>query len=107
RWNIDEFTIYSDDPEWCKKEFSNVRHIGILEDFEEMQNYEAQRKKIPNLVAPRRDLELDALVEILNKERFITCHSYVQSEITDMMRVAEKFGFTLNTFTHILEGYTV
>jgi hypothetical protein len=41
RWNIDEFTIYSDDPEWCKKEFSNVRHIGILEDFEEMQNYEA------------------------------------------------------------------
>ena len=73
----------------------------------EWKNYEAQRKKNPKLVAPRRDLELDALVEILNKERFITCHSYVQSEITDMMRVAEKFGFTLNTFTHILEGYKV
>ena len=33
--------------------------------------------------APRRDLELDALVEILNNKRFITCHSYVQSEIND------------------------
>jgi imidazolonepropionase-like amidohydrolase len=55
----------------------------------------------------KRDLELDALVEILNKKRFITCHSYVQSEITAMMRVAEKFGFTVNTFTHILEGYKV
>ncbi|MEJ7672382.1 MAG: amidohydrolase family protein [Chitinophagaceae bacterium] len=55
----------------------------------------------------RRDLELDALVEIMNKKRFITCHSYVQSEITAMMRVAEKFGFTVNTFTHILEGYKV
>ena len=55
----------------------------------------------------RRDLELDALVEILNKKRFITCHSYVQSEIIAMMTVAEKFGFTLNTFTHILEGYKV
>ena len=55
----------------------------------------------------RRDLELDALVEILNKKRFITCHSYVQSEIIAMITVAEKFGFTLNTFTHILEGYKV
>ncbi|MBX2931458.1 MAG: amidohydrolase family protein [Chitinophagaceae bacterium] len=55
----------------------------------------------------RRDLELDALSEILNKKRFITCHSYVQSEITMLMRVADKFGFTVNTFTHILEGYKV
>lgn len=55
----------------------------------------------------RRDLELDALVEILNKKRFITCHSYVQSEITAAMRVGDKFGFTFNTFTHILEGYKV
>ncbi len=55
----------------------------------------------------RRDLELDALSEIINKKRFITCHSYVQSEITALMRVAEKFNFTVNTFTHILEGYKV
>lgn len=55
----------------------------------------------------RRDLELDALVEIMNKKRFITCHSYIQSEITAAMRVGERFGFTFNTFTHILEGYKV
>lgn len=55
----------------------------------------------------RRDLELDALQEIIEGQRFITCHSYVQSEITMMMRVAEQFGFKLNTFTHILEGYKV
>ena len=55
----------------------------------------------------RRDLELDALVEILNKKRFITCHSYVQSEITSAMRVGDKYGFSFNTFTHILEGYKV
>ena len=55
----------------------------------------------------RRDLELDALVEIMNKKRFITCHSYVQSEINAVMKVAEKFDFPVNTFTHILEGYKV
>lgn len=55
----------------------------------------------------RKDLELEALAEILDSKRFITCHSYVQSEITMMLRVADRFGFKLNTFTHILEGYKV
>lgn len=58
-------------------------------------------------VAPRRDIELDALSEILNKKRFITCHSYVQSEINMLMHVADSFNFKVNTFTHILEGYKV
>jgi imidazolonepropionase-like amidohydrolase len=55
----------------------------------------------------RRDLELDALVEILDGKRFITCHSYVQSEINMLMHVADSMGFKINTFTHILEGYKV
>ncbi|MFH6994610.1 amidohydrolase family protein [Flavobacterium sp. FlaQc-48] len=57
--------------------------------------------------APRVDLELQTLAEIINKERFITCHSYVESEILMLMNVAEKFNFRVNTFTHILEGYKV
>ncbi|MGB7784756.1 MAG: amidohydrolase family protein [Salinimicrobium sp.] len=55
----------------------------------------------------RKDLELETLSEILNSERFITAHSYVQSEINMLMKVAEKFDFRINTFTHILEGYKV
>ncbi len=57
--------------------------------------------------APRTDLQLETLLEIINKERFITCHSYVQSEINMLMEVAEDFNFRINTFTHILEGYKV
>jgi len=66
-------------------------------------SYEERKK----LSAPREDLELNALVEILNSKRFITCHSYVQSEINMLMHVADSMGFTVNTFTHILEGYKV
>lgn len=55
--------------------------------------------------APRRDIELDALAEILANKRFITCHSYVQSEINMLLKVADSLGFKVNTFTHILEGY--
>ena len=57
--------------------------------------------------APRVDLDLQTLAEILNKDRFISCHSYVQSEILMLMNVAEKFNFRVNTYTHILEGYKV
>jgi len=55
----------------------------------------------------RKDLEMETIAEILNKERYISCHSYVQSEINMLMKVAEKFNFNVNTFTHILEGYKV
>lgn len=55
----------------------------------------------------RVDLELETLAEILEGKRYVTCHSYVQSEINMLMHVADSFGFRLNTFTHILEGYKV
>lgn len=64
----------------------------------------AQRR---NTVMPRRDLVDETMLEILNGERFVTNHSYVQSEINMMMQMAESFGFNINTFTHILEGYKV
>ncbi|MCC6251478.1 MAG: amidohydrolase family protein [Bacteroidia bacterium] len=55
----------------------------------------------------RKDLQLDAMLEIIRGKRFITCHSYQQSEINMLMHVADSFHFKVNTFTHILEGYKV
>ncbi len=73
-----------------------------------INNYNSAEGKIKLLTGPpRRDIEMDALVEILNKKRFITCHSYVQSEINMLMHVGDSMGFRVNTFTHILEGYKV
>lgn len=60
-----------------------------------------------NLTAPKRDLGLDALVEILDGKRDITCHSYVQSELNMLLHVADSMRFKVNTFTHVLEGYKV
>ena len=65
------------------------------------------RKAKARTLAPRYDIEMETLVEILEGKRFISCHSYVQSEINMLMKVAERFGVTINTFTHILEGYKV
>ena len=72
--------------------------------FTRAQEYEVLKKSGKPF---RKDEEMETLVEILNGERYISCHSYVQSEINMLMKVAEKFNFKINTFTHILEGYKV
>lgn len=72
--------------------------------FTRARIYEQERKTNKNF---RRDLEMETLVEILNGDRYVTSHSYVQSEINMLMKVAEEFDFRINTFTHILEGYKV
>ncbi len=59
------------------------------------------------IVPPRRDIQLDALLEVLRSQRFIHCHSYVATEVLMLIRLAEQFGFKIGTFTHILEGYKV
>tara|TARA_Y100000994_G_scaffold249555_1_gene262024 strand:- start:8992 stop:11820 length:2829 start_codon:yes stop_codon:yes gene_type:complete len=70
------------------------------------ENNQAYRKN-KKLQKPRKNLELDALVEIMDGKRLVTCHSYVQSEILMLMDIANQFNFKINTFTHILEGYKV
>jgi len=69
--------------------------------------YEEQRKKQPDLVPPRRDLRQEPLLEVLDGKRQVQCHSYRQDEILAMMRVAEREGFRVGLFIHVLEGYKV
>ena len=56
---------------------------------------------------PRRDLELEAIAEILAKRRWIHCHSYRQDEILALIRACDDFGVTIGSLQHILEGYKV
>jgi imidazolonepropionase-like amidohydrolase len=58
-------------------------------------------------IPPARDLELDALVEVLEGKRLVHCHSYRADEILMMLRVAKDFGFRVASFQHVLEGYKV
>jgi imidazolonepropionase-like amidohydrolase len=58
-------------------------------------------------IPPRRDLELDAIVDVLEKRSFIVCHAYVQSEIVMILELAREFGVEVNTLIHCNEGYKV
>ena len=58
-------------------------------------------------VPPRRDLELEAIGEIIEAKRLIHCHSYRQDEILAFLRVMESFNVRVATLQHVLEGYKV
>jgi imidazolonepropionase-like amidohydrolase len=58
-------------------------------------------------IAPRRDLKLEPLVEVLEGKRLVHSHCYRADEILMLLRVADDYGFKIRTLQHVLEGYKV
>ncbi len=67
----------------------------------------AQKRGEKNLIPPRRDLQLEPLVEVLEGKRFVHAHCYRADEIVTLINIADEFGFKVRTFQHVLEGYKV
>lgn len=70
-------------------------------------DYNAAKAAGRDVLPPRRDFQLEPLVEILEGKRLVHCHSYRADEILMMLRIADEFGFKVATFQHVLEGYKV
>ncbi len=73
----------------------------------EWQDYERQKKTTADLPMPRRDLQLEPLVEILEGKRLVHSHTYRADETLMLLRLADEMGFKIATFQHVLEGYKV
>lgn len=76
-----------------KRDWDDYRAAGVRAD--------------ENVMPPRRDLELEPLVEILEGKRFVHSHCYRADEILMLIGIADEFGFKVRTFQHVLEGYKV
>jgi imidazolonepropionase-like amidohydrolase len=74
----------------------------------EWADYEAKAKGATDpLLAPRRNLRLDELVDVLDGKVLVHAHCYRADEILMLIRLADEFGFKIRTFQHVLEGYKV
>lgn len=58
-------------------------------------------------VEPRRDLELEPLVEILEGKRLVHAHGYRSDEHLNLLLLADEFGFKVATLQHALEAYKI
>ncbi|MGA7625578.1 MAG: amidohydrolase family protein [Candidatus Acidiferrales bacterium] len=87
----------------------------IRQAFTEAREYKkewddySQRKARgePNLIPPRRNEQLEPLVEVMEGKRYVHAHCYRTDEILMLIRVANEFGFKVRTFQHVLEGYKI
>ena len=89
--------------EVIREAFTRARDYRKL--WDEYRAAVARREK--NLVSPRRDLQLDPLVEVMEGKRHVHAHCYRADEILMLINVANEFGFKIKTFQHTLEGYKV
>lgn len=81
------------------------RAIDYRSEWQKYNGLSAKEKL--TAIPPRRDLELEALVDVLEERSFITCHTYVQSEGMMIMKLAEDFGIKAHTLIHFNEAYKI
>jgi imidazolonepropionase-like amidohydrolase len=92
--------------------------VVIRETFKEAINYRKEWEDYDRKVkaagpkgerpaAPRRDLRLETLRDILDGKILVHAHCYRSDEILMLLRVADELGFKIKTFQHVLEGYKV
>jgi imidazolonepropionase-like amidohydrolase len=79
-------------------------HFLAARDYRrEWQEWEKTKKGVP----PRRDLRMDAILDILDKKLLISSHGYRADEYLALIRLAEEFGFKVQTLQHGVEAYKI
>ncbi|WP_445731738.1 amidohydrolase family protein [Mariniflexile sp.] len=90
------------------EQFYSNAFTEALDYRKEWNRYDQlDKKQKSNVTKPRKDLLKEAMLEVVEGKRFISAHSYQQKEMLMLMDVADRYGFTINTFTHVLEGYRI
>ena len=79
-------------------------HFMAARDYErEWRRWEENQEGLP----PRRDLRMEAILDILDQELLISSHGYRADEFLALVRLAEEFGFRVQTLQHGVEAYKI
>ncbi|MCZ8011423.1 MAG: amidohydrolase family protein [Gemmatimonas sp.] len=79
-------------------------HFMAARDYEkEWKSWEKTKTGLP----PRKDLRMEALLDILNRKLLVSSHGYRADEFLALMRLTEEFGFKVQTLQHGVEAYKI
>jgi imidazolonepropionase-like amidohydrolase len=104
-WNVDQRRFPQTRP--GVEAAIEERFEAALAYRQHWEEHRAAARRDPHRVPPRRDLQLEAVLEILDGQRLVHAHSYRADEILMLIRLAEEHGFQIASFQHVLEGYKV
>ncbi len=89
----------------------DVIRTAFIEAREYMRRWDDYRKRAAagdkTAIPPKRNLTLEPLAEVLRGERLAYVHGYRADEMLMTIRLADEFGFKVNSFEHALEGYKI
>jgi len=79
-------------------------HFLAARDYEkEWKAWEKTRTGLP----PRKDLRMEAILDVLNQKLLVSSHGYRGDEFLALVRLAEEFGFRVQTLQHGVEAYKI
>ena len=88
-----------------------VQREALVQAQEYMRDWDAYDEKVKNgdktAKAPKRDLKMDALADVLRGKVMVQIHCYRADEMLTEMAMAKEFGYKLRAFHHALEAYKV
>lgn len=79
----------------------------IDEKFQQAEQYRRDRDNAQGTVPHRRDIEMEVLLGILDGDIHVHSHGYRADEMLELMRIAERHDFRIQTLQHVLEGYKI
>ncbi len=83
--------------------FEDAKHY--MADWD---SYDAKVKKgDKDAVAPKRDLKLEALADVLRGKLYVQIHCYRADEFLTEEAIAHEYGYKIRAFHHALEMYKV
>ncbi len=81
---------------------------ALRREFQAALDYrEARKRPAAQGGPPPRDLDLDVILDILDGKILVHLHCYETNDILGMYRIADQYGFHIQSLQHGLEAYKI
>src|SRR5262250_1590441 len=88
-----------------------VQREALVQAQDYMRSWDDYNAKVKrgdkDATAPKRDLKLEALADVLRGKLMVQIHCYRADEFLTEMAMAKEFGYHIRAFHHALEAYKV
>lgn len=85
-----------------------VEYREKWEDYErDLAEYDPEDEDVSEPEPPKRNLQLETMMDVLNGEVLIHNHCYRADEMAVMLDVAREFGYSITAFHHAVESYKI
>lgn len=85
-----------------------VEYRDKWEKYEQaVADYDPEDEDAKEPEPPKRNLELETLMGVLNGEILIHNHCYRADEMAQMIDIGKEFGYRIGTFHHAVESYKI